>query len=184
LREVEDEWQQVPEEWLAPKRNGKRKAREADQESELSDLTDEAEHNARLRALVRTESAEVKGESEHQDEKVDEDQLTPVRERLWRRCVELTLWQVSGEPDDMEAKANGHTSPMKLDENPQADGEAGMTDDQDEGLAEKAEVGEEAAEAEGHLEGEEAEEETDEVKLAAKAAEELPAGFVEWEAVS
>jgi len=73
---------------------------------------------------------------------------------------------------------------MKLDENPQADGEAGMTDDQDEGLAEKAEVGEEAAEAEGHLEGEEAEEETDEVKLAAKAAEELPAGFVEWEAVS
>lgn len=65
LRDTEDEWQQVPPEWLAggaasgsgrasrSKANGtaqKKTAANGDDESELSDLTDEEEHEAKVRA--------------------------------------------------------------------------------------------------------------------------------------
>ena len=59
-----------------------------------------------------------------------------------------------------------------------------VADDQMEGAEidnEKEGTLEETEEAE---EAEEADEETDEVKLAVKAAADLPPGFVEWEAVS
>jgi len=49
LRPVEDDWQQVPEEWL----NGSSsKAGGGDDESELSDLTDEEEHEATVQATL------------------------------------------------------------------------------------------------------------------------------------
>ena len=56
LRQVEDEWQQVPPEWMAQAsasnrktKRGKRK-RGDDDESDLSDLTDEDDHLAELKA--------------------------------------------------------------------------------------------------------------------------------------
>ena len=92
LRDVEDEWQQVPEEWLdaGAKVSGKRKARakggEGDKESELSDLTDEDEHQARVRASgMRTESVEMDGP----EGKMMEDRLSPVRWMLRADCAEL-----------------------------------------------------------------------------------------------
>jgi len=78
-RDAEDEWQQVPEEWLETKSNGKRKARAEDEESELSELTDEDEHDAGVRAsAVKTESVEMNGDGKGDNLAMDEDQLTPV----------------------------------------------------------------------------------------------------------
>jgi hypothetical protein len=58
-RDTEDEWQQVPEEWLDAKASGSKEASgsgsnglkrkkpvDDDEESELSELTDEEEHDA------------------------------------------------------------------------------------------------------------------------------------------
>lgn len=48
LHAGDDEWQQVPDDWLEAKGNG----RDADEESELSALTDEEEHEAELKAAL------------------------------------------------------------------------------------------------------------------------------------
>ena len=55
-RDTEDEWQQVPEEWLGNGASGSKKSNgvkrkkpvDDDDESELSELTDEEEHDAAL----------------------------------------------------------------------------------------------------------------------------------------
>lgn len=90
---MEDEWQQVPDEWLSPSKEGKNldlkplskartngrgkaKKREVEEESELSDLTDEEEHEARLKA-IRKEEPEVRAE-EAQIEVDSDEALTPV----------------------------------------------------------------------------------------------------------
>ena len=95
LRNVEDEWQQVPDEWLADendegvrpgisgrngKANGKVKAkrRDEDEESELSELTDEEEHEAKIvasRALDTPNKEEVAAEQDG----ASDGALTPVR---------------------------------------------------------------------------------------------------------
>ena len=79
-RDNEEQWQQIPEEWLEPKTNGKRKAKELDGDSELSELTDEDEHEAKMRACIpQSSSAELdEAGREENDDAVDEDQLTPV----------------------------------------------------------------------------------------------------------
>ena len=115
----EDEWQHVPDQWLATpnKANGTSKKEDSDDESELSELTDEDEHEAELRAAQLNTEGEA------------EDQLTPL-------------------PDEEQVKA---------EDEPEEDGE--------------------------EEESEEEEEEEDEVKLAVKKAQEIPEGFIEWEAV-
>jgi len=88
LRDVEDEWQQVPDEWLAdePDRNpnaskgkavnGKARAKkmEEDEESELSELTDEEEHEAKVEASRALETPT----KEEGQEGASEGALTPV----------------------------------------------------------------------------------------------------------
>ena len=70
LRNVEDEWQQVPDDWLAEEggarsktsgkaSNGKGKTRDDDEESELSELTDEEEHEAKVEASRAAEIPEA-----------------------------------------------------------------------------------------------------------------------------
>jgi hypothetical protein len=87
FRNVDDEWQQVPKEWLTPadttssasknkaeKGKGKRKPKEVDEESELSELTDEEEHEARLRAS----NVEEPEQEEAEKGLGDETPLTPL----------------------------------------------------------------------------------------------------------
>ena len=77
-RDREEQWQQIPEEWLEPKKNGKRQAKEIDQESELSELTDEDEHEAKVRCIKQSDSVELDEGEKEDDEAVGEDQLIPV----------------------------------------------------------------------------------------------------------
>jgi hypothetical protein len=91
---VEDEWQQVPDEWLADERdgstggraskqkgkaNGKTKAKkqDEDEESELSELTDEEEHEAKVEASRALETPK-KGEVKVDLDGASESALTPV----------------------------------------------------------------------------------------------------------
>lgn len=98
LRNVDDEWQQIPDEWLSPqkedagmkfgtpdqvkgagKRTSNARKRDVEEESELSDLTDEEEHQAKMSAIRKT-SPEEKRKA---DIEVDSDEaLTPVRTDL------------------------------------------------------------------------------------------------------
>lgn len=94
FRDVDDEWQQVPEEWLktpaesettgkgkarATKGKGKRRGKDADEESELSELTDEEEHQARLAASgTKGDGAEEEREEDKGHAVGDETPLTPM----------------------------------------------------------------------------------------------------------
>ena len=107
LRDVDDEWQQVPEDWLAngasannsrssrqrPDAKGKGKQRAADEESELSELTDEEEHQTRLRGAstshgqrsspveeTKANGLTVNGSGQ------ESEQLTPVSGLCRARC--------------------------------------------------------------------------------------------------
>lgn len=51
LHSLDDEWQQVPDGWMDDK--SKANGREDDEESELSALTDEEEHEAELKAVLK-----------------------------------------------------------------------------------------------------------------------------------
>jgi hypothetical protein len=81
-RDTEDEWQQVPEEWLDAKASGskgasgsssnglkRKKPVDDDEESELSELTDEEEHDD-------TVAGNGNGHSSLVDEKMDVDQVS------------------------------------------------------------------------------------------------------------
>ena len=95
LREVDDEWQQVPEEWLSPEKKsaldvaehagratrgangksngkGKAKSREEDEDSELSELTDEEEHQKKI------DASRAAGADQPSDDVTSEGNLTPV----------------------------------------------------------------------------------------------------------
>jgi len=80
-RDTEDEWQQVPEEWLDAKASGskgasgsgsngtkRKKPVDDDEESELSELTDEEEHDAVV-------AGNGNGHSNLDDEKMDVDKV-------------------------------------------------------------------------------------------------------------
>ena len=80
-RDTEDEWQQVPEEWLDAKVSGskgasgsgsnglkRKKPVDDDEESELSELTDEEEHDAVV-------ASNGNGHSIPDDEKMDVDKV-------------------------------------------------------------------------------------------------------------
>lgn len=91
LRDVDDEWQQVPEEWLSPEKNDgestmgrakgranvKNKAKDDDDESELSELTDEEEHQ---RAVEASKAGEVEEEANGH---ASDGALTPVSRIVW-----------------------------------------------------------------------------------------------------
>ena len=101
LRDVEDEWQQIPDEWLGKERdatakqpngkgkgrsNGRRKNKAEDEESELSELTDEEEHQTHLRMSQGQPSSPTPGDHPKSggrdtvDPKNQDDvALTPVR---------------------------------------------------------------------------------------------------------
>ncbi|WWC68318.1 uncharacterized protein I206_102243 [Kwoniella pini CBS 10737] len=88
LRNVDDEWQQVPDDWLTPSKSargkGKGKAKKADgdgDESELSELTDEEEHERLLLAsgAKKTngkllEGSKVNGNAVKDEENMDVDE--------------------------------------------------------------------------------------------------------------
>jgi hypothetical protein len=276
FRDVDDEWQQVPEEWLktpaesettgkgkarATKGKGKRRGKDADEESELSELTDEEEHQARL-AASGTKGDREEGEREEDKGHAvgDETPLTPMESPLpepKEESKDEDAMEIDGEePVSAEAETEiqsfslrcsqaaaletGEAVPQaaasgapdveaagelkdEVMEDPQpeeaehvdviVDGEAAQTANGDLEIDavvdakpdEEAEVeekpideadidGEPDEEAEQKEEKpddddkhaqaeEEEEEETDEIKLAVKEANNLPEGFVEWEAV-
>jgi len=107
LRDVDDEWQQVPEEWLSPEKKdsqdnagneargrrnangrangkGKAKAREEDEDSELSELTDEEEHQKAV------EASRAAGVEQVTADAASEGALTPVSLRWFNDQIELT----------------------------------------------------------------------------------------------
>ena len=97
MRQLEDEWQQVPEEWLEPRTNGKgkRKAIEMDEESELSELPDEDEHEAKQRfIMMQMDSVQVDGSISNGVEVVlDEELLTPVGQARQGKSHSLSRYQ-------------------------------------------------------------------------------------------
>lgn len=164
LRDTEDEWQQVPAEWLGSEggeaskskrasrssvgngNGNKRKLPVDDDESELSELSDEEgppETNGHSAA-----SSEL---SELEDEETED--VAPEEE--------------DGKDDDFS---------------PTSDDPITAKEESDVDMSEDIAKVEEEDEQEG--EDDDGEEEEDEIKLAIKAANDLPEGFVEWEAVS
>lgn len=124
LRNVDDEWQQVPEEWLKTdaksrsngKINGKGKARPEEDESELSELTDEEEHEAKLQeAHVESANSPLdNGKENRLNANGTEGSLTPVSISLYVQApniIELTRSQVVGDQEaitiDEPAAAEG-----------------------------------------------------------------------------
>lgn len=101
LRDVDDEWQKIPDEWLGQaasseepaakvngKAKGKAKQRDADEESDLSELTDEEEHEAELKA--RLGSVPMTGVTEAKEDVKrgggTDGSLTPVSLLFRRLC--------------------------------------------------------------------------------------------------
>ena len=101
LRDVDDEWQKIPDEWLGQaasseepaakvngKAKGKAKQRAADEESDLSELTDEEEHEAELKARLgsvpMTGVTEAKGDVKRGGG--TDGSLTPVSLLFRRLC--------------------------------------------------------------------------------------------------
>ena len=94
LRDIDDEWQQIPDEWLgkdksetktvgripAAQTNGKAKAkkRDVDEGSELSELTDEEEHEAELQAARLREESTAQEVNESKPTNGTDGSLTPV----------------------------------------------------------------------------------------------------------
>ncbi|WVF70980.1 hypothetical protein IAT40_005776 [Kwoniella sp. CBS 6097] len=82
LRNVDDEWQQVPEDWLSTpvkaenrrSRKGKGTARGADEESDLSELTDEEEHERILLASGAKPSFSSRSKADDSTMELDESQ--------------------------------------------------------------------------------------------------------------
>jgi hypothetical protein len=164
LRDTEDEWQQVPSEWLDgeggeafnSKRvsrasggygngNGnKRKLPVDDDESELSELSDEEE-----RVETNGHSAASSELSELEDE--EQEDVAP-----------------KDEDDKDEDFSPTSDEPLPANEESDVDMLEDSVKDEDE------EEGED----------DDNEEPEDEIKLAIKAANDLPDGFIEWEAVS
>ncbi|RSH88163.1 uncharacterized protein EHS24_000691 [Apiotrichum porosum] len=154
LHAVDDEWQQVPDDWL----NGDKKTKKAkptkgkandDGDSDLSDLTDEDEHEATLKALDDEEaSPEVKPES-------------PLSEAP----------EEPQEPED-EYVPSEHAGD---DEAVKSEDEAPIEEDVEQQEEEEDEDEEDDREPSADI---------DELQLAVKEeATELPEGFVEWETV-
>ncbi|WWD18222.1 hypothetical protein CI109_102672 [Kwoniella shandongensis] len=139
LRNVDDEWQQVPDDWLkadaelkaASKAKGKKKKeRDPDEESELSELTDEEEHEARIRASgARGDAVAVKqgqengspsikevvhdelpkeGENskEPEDEKMDVDQVAGAEQPTREEEMEAAQEAVAVEETEDEPKVS------------------------------------------------------------------------------
>ncbi|ORX35450.1 hypothetical protein BD324DRAFT_652578 [Kockovaella imperatae] len=184
LRNVDDEWQQVPDEWLQEgaessqasikvnrnnkgkgKGTGKGKTKADDEESELSELTDEDEHQARLEASQGHRSSPVEQGLKANGE--ESEQLTPL--------------PMSDEPEQHQPDGDGtkieHDSAEEQDVT--MGGDETKTETGGDGDIEMRPKSEEQAENEDA----EDDDETDEVKLVAKEADNLPDGFVEWETV-
>ena len=164
LRDTEDEWQQVPAEWLGseggeesnPKRasrstvgngNGNKRKLPLDdgEDSELSELSDEELPDTNGHSAASSELSEL------EDEETED--VAPEEEE-------------DGKDDDFS---------------PTSDDPITAKEESDVDMSEDIAKAEEDDEEEGEDDGEE---EEDEIKLAIKAANDLPEGFVEWEAVS
>lgn len=165
-RQVEEEWQPIPDEWLHPEgqavqaetagaevQNGEPSKAV---ESELSSLTDEVEGDQLDSA--KTRNGEEEGEkAEAEDDVVDKVDETEVK---------------NGEDEEKPAEPEDTTMDVDLIEEEKDVADIEMKDD----WSEEKPVEEPKAEVE--------KEETDEVKLAMKEVANIPEGFVEWEAVS
>jgi hypothetical protein len=186
-RDTGDEWQEVPAEWLngegsaasGSKPNGsngnKRKLpTDGDDESDLSELTDEEEHDA----IVEASKTNANGDDEMSIDQVspsvsDDGPSTDLQpQRTGRSAASSELSEPAPETDaemdvDEDAKdadfVNGSGAETPLFNDPEAKEEAD-DDLEDDG------VDDEVPE--------------DEIKMAVKEADNLPEGFVEWEAVS
>ncbi|AAW42093.1 hypothetical protein CNBC6970 [Cryptococcus deneoformans B-3501A] len=178
LRNVDDEWQQVPDEWLDGAKedhadtedasDGEKEEEGDDDESELSDLTDEEEHAAEVEAVKARESQENGQPKKNRRKAVKEEVEEKVEEVADADSPLSELPEPDPEPiveqDDEEDEYN-----------PDEDVEQDDAMDVDE-TEPKQEEEEDDAEEDG-------EEEEDIIKAAIKEANNLPEGFIEWETV-
>ncbi|KAL1405212.1 hypothetical protein Q8F55_008837 [Vanrija albida] len=168
LRAVDDEWQHVPDEWLETPNKAKRNAgRDDDQESELSELTDEEVHEARLQASGAANGT-PKGEALREktgDSPLSEAPDEPDSNSDWKPEAEAASDAPSGEQDDPDL------SPEANDLQPET--EEASVKAEDDAEVDPSGVEEEIDDSQ----------EQDEVKLAVEEAAALPDGFIEWEAV-
>ncbi|KAK8865602.1 hypothetical protein IAR55_000746 [Kwoniella newhampshirensis] len=212
LRNVDDEWQKIPDEWLAGdaelkakgRGKGKRKERDGDEDSELSELTDEEEHEAIVRA-IGARSGSVPDRSEHDidvakddlrdktveqnetqegrdHEKMDIDSVAAKEQPDADEGAIVKRAESQQEPDSAQIspgtsapEANNHSSPSEA-----APGVIAKT----EAVPDlEAKVVSAEVPVDVKVDGQANAEDTDEVKIAAEDANTLPEGFVEWEAV-
>lgn len=183
LRNVDDEWQQIPDEWLdstgsRSKANAKAtKGTASDEESDLSDLTDEEEHQAQLAA---TQSGQDGPETKKEDSPLSE---APEEEE-----------PIQDLPDNVDAGDDEDDKDYKPDPEDEHDdaSEAGNNASplpeptEQEGKKESVDGAspEPAQDEEANGQPEDSPAQLDDVQLAVKEAAELPDGFIEWEAVS
>ncbi|WVQ65253.1 uncharacterized protein L199_003426 [Kwoniella botswanensis] len=115
LRNVDDEWQQIPDEWLSTpakattkKGKGKGKGKKTDgDESELSELTDEEEHE---RSVLASGARKGKGKSptpkEEPAEQKDQQEKMDVDEKEEDNAEEMAVDQTEVEKVDREQNIN------------------------------------------------------------------------------
>ncbi|ORY23948.1 hypothetical protein BCR39DRAFT_548463 [Naematelia encephala] len=158
LRNIDDEWQQVPDEWLTPKSqaNGKDQGQDNGSEaSELSELTDEEVHAAELERIGVQESPGVNIVEEH---------------------------EVSGEDRGLNG---GQVSPPDVANKAQS--QQDLSESRERDVQMKDEIDEKPVDAANRSESplsQMAEEwVSDEVKLAAQESNKDLENFVEWEAI-
>lgn len=177
LRQVEDEWQQVPPEWMAQagssdgKMKSSKRKRGDDDESELSDLTDEDDHLAELKA-----NGLLNGEPASPHKSSQDSELSSLTAENEETIDSENLQKQGKEP---EGTRSG--SPIEADgSDGDADAEATVKEGDD------LEVEISPSNIGGGLEADVVDKEADEVddvKEAVQAAANLPEGFIEWEAV-
>lgn len=180
LRNVDDEWQQVPDEWLDSAKedhadtedggDGEKEEEGGEDESDLSDLTDEEEHAAEVEAAKARESQE-NGQAKKARRKAVKEKVEEEEEEVVDADSPLSeLPEPEPEPiieqDDEEDEYN-------------PDEEVEQDDAMD---VDETEPKQEEEEEKDDVE-EDGEEEEDIVKAAIKEANNLPEGFIEWETV-
>jgi hypothetical protein len=160
LRPVADDWQQVPKEWLNGS-SSRSKATDGDDDSELSDLTDEETHEAIVQATfgspVKVSTFSASCSANQQDEPMVKSD-SPLSEASAPKSD-----PVVDEPEPEPVVEEAKDEPMDEDK-----------DEEDEA----------ASEEEPEVEEEEEEPEPDEFEEGLKHAKDLPEGFIEWETVS
>ncbi|WVR05567.1 hypothetical protein IAU60_002586 [Kwoniella sp. DSM 27419] len=211
LRNVDDDWQQIPDEWLTPSRaenkgKGKKKQIKGDDESELSELTDEEEHERILRASGGALAVPLPSQAEDSATLVEEPMDGDVDMKSSSDAgagkiddgTEGEGHQVNGKPDgDEEQTVEKSAKAEVLEPKPPADLATGEANGRsEEAHAEtKVETGLGAAEVttqndsavmDVDVEEEKAVDSTGQADAEAESKEDtshIPADFVEWEAI-